>query len=96
MGWEDLRPGELLCGVEKSQGLRPGQPIKRLAIIRVRSVRRVQLNQITYDDCRREGFPHMAPSQFTRMFVASHESCRPTSMVTRIEFDFIPGGRFNA
>ncbi|WP_010588549.1 ASCH domain-containing protein [Schlesneria paludicola] len=94
LGWMDLEPGNRLCGVEKSQGLRPGQPIVRLAIIHIKSVTRVRLNSITQDDVIREGFPNMAPREFVRMFVDSHETATNRSTVTRIEFDYVPGGRF--
>ena len=98
LGWNFLKPdgGELLCGVEKGQGFLVDRPLKRLAVIRTRSARRCRLNSITWDDVEREGFPGMSPRQFVRMFCESHESCRPSSMVTRIEFDFIPGARFAA
>ena len=95
LGWENLAAGDLVCGVEKSQGLRPGQPIVRLAVVRIRGVQRERLNSITADDVRREGFPEMTPREFVRMFVASHESATNRSLVTRIEFDYVPGGRFD-
>lgn len=94
LGWLHLKPGQLLCGAEKCQGLRPGEALKRLAIIRVKSARREPLSAITPDDVAREGFPGMSTSEFIEMFCQSHESCVPSSIVTRIEFQFIPGGRF--
>lgn len=94
MGWEDIEPGQILCGIVKGQGLRLGESIQRLAIIRVSEPTREKLSAITAEEVAREGFPGMDPRAFIRMFCDSHESCRPASVITRIPFQFIPGGRF--
>lgn len=98
LGWQCLSPegGELLCGVENVQGLGPGVAIKRLAVIRTWSACRERLDTVTPGDVSREGFPGMTPRQFVRMFCESHESCKPSSVITRIEYEFVPGGRFLA
>lgn len=99
MGWADLRPGEILCAVEKSQGLGKGGKIKRLGKIRVTDVRREPLRRMTDDlgygfsETTREGFPEgdprHYPSEFVKFFCGSHKGCTPESTVTRIEFDRI-------
>jgi hypothetical protein len=96
LGWVDLRPGQLLCGVEKGHWLKPGEELKRLAIIRVDDVRREKLSAITDDDVRREGFAEMSRREFVRMFCDSHETAKPSSLITRIQYRYLPGGRFDA
>ena len=93
LGWEDLEQGVNLCGVKKCQGIKAGG-LERLAIINVQSVRRERLNEITPEEVTLEGFPGMKPRDFVKMFVESHESCTRRSKVTRIQYQYIPGGRF--
>lgn len=90
IGWNFLRPGEQLWAVRKSMGLKPGERVVRLALIRVVSVRRERLNQITDEDVVAEGFPGMSRLDFIRMFIAN---MRPTygaiQPVNRIEFEYL-------
>ena len=96
-GWRFLKEGELLCAVEKSQGLGKGGKVKRLGVIRVKSVRREKLRAITDDleygekECRREGFPFPEqksnPYDFVRFFCESHKGVKPNTVITRIEFE---------
>jgi hypothetical protein len=96
LGWLGLRAGDLLCGVLKGMGLGKGVSPTPLAVIRVTGVRREFLREVTQADVVAEGFPHLTPRDFVRLFCDSHESCKPSSVVTRIEFRFVPGGRFVA
>lgn len=98
-GWLNLRPGELLCAVEKGMGLKPGERIARIATIRVLDVRREPLKAMLEDvdygvaECVKEGFgSHYAlqwPSEFVPFFCASHKGCTPDSLVTRIAFEYV-------
>lgn len=98
LGWEGLKPGQLLRGVEKAMGLRRGETVVTLAIVRVVNVRREPLSAMTddldygFEECRREGFadhPTLRwPSEFVRFFCDSHKGCGPDSIVTRIEFQY--------
>ena len=96
MGWLFLKPGHVVMGVEKSQGLGKGGKIKRLGMIKIKSVEREPLELLTdwldygFQECRREGFPDMTPAEFVEMFCKSHKRCRPDSTVTRIEFSRVP------
>ncbi len=85
VGWRTLQPGTRLLGVRKSQGLKKGEKAHALGEIEVLSVRRERLDAITEDDCKREGFPEMSPSQFVEMFCKAM-SCKPETLVARIEF----------
>jgi hypothetical protein len=98
-GWAFLKAGDVLCGVEKSQGLGKGGKIKRLGMIRVKDVRREPLRAITdnlhygFTETVREGFPHphpkFYPSEFVEFFCKSHKGVTPDSTITRIEFEHI-------
>lgn len=93
LGWLFLKPGDVLWAVEKSQGLGKGGKIKRLALIRVKDVRREPLRRMLDEpaygriECGREGFPAMAPCDFVAFFMASHRGCTAQTDVTRIEFE---------
>lgn len=88
LGWENVKAGDVLCAVEKGQGMKKGEKVKRLGMIRVKSVRREPLAAITADDCRREGFPEKSPQEFVEMFCMSN-GYAPSKPVTRIEFEYL-------
>jgi hypothetical protein len=83
-----LRPGDLVCAVEKSQGIKSGGLV-RLGVIRVVSVYTELLGQIRFerDGCAREGFPGLLPEEFVEMF-CRHMGGDHTQIVTRIEFEW--------
>lgn len=96
-----LAPGTLLCGVEKSQGIKKGGLV-RLGTIRVVSVTVESLDDLIdaprYADqrgvaeCAREGFWELCPAQFVAMF-CKHMKCDTTQVVTRIEFEYVEGSK---
>lgn len=86
IGWMNLKAGDVLCAVEKSQGLKKGETVKKLGTIRVEDVRREALHEISAGDCIREGFPECRPASFVAMF-CGHNGCTPETLVTRIEFE---------
>ena len=87
-GWWFLRPGDVLCGVEKAMGLQKGEKIVRLGLIRVVSTRPEPLNAITPEECVREGFPEMQPADFVAM-LCRHYRCDSGKTVNRIEYQYI-------
>ncbi|TAM33142.1 MAG: hypothetical protein EPN61_18540 [Burkholderiaceae bacterium] len=101
MGWLKLRPGDLLCAVEKGMGLKPGERVERIDTIRVVDVRQEPLKAMLEDvdygmaECVKEGFgDHHTlrwPSEFVVFFCGSHKGCTPESLVTRIEFEYVEG-----
>lgn len=95
LGWENVQVGELICGAERCQGLKKGESPTRLAIIRVNSVNREKVDRILHrpDDVALEGFTNMTADEFVAMFCLHHD-CRPKEVITRIVFDYVPGGRF--
>ena len=88
LGWKNVKPGEVLMGVVKGQGIPKGGSVERLGPIRVKSARREILNNMGPGECVLEGFPEMSPAEFIVMFCA-HNGCTPETEVTRIEFEYI-------
>lgn len=86
LGWWDLKPGDIVMAVEKSQGLKKGEKVVQMYPIRIINVRRQQLFLIDKWDCVLEGFPHLSPSGFVDMF-CGHNKCGPLTEVARIEFE---------
>ena len=94
MFWLCLKPGELVCAVEKSQGIVKGGLV-RLGVIRIVSVTTEPLLEIALgarvearEEVDREGFPDLEPEEFVRMF-CKHMRCAGGSTVTRIEFEHV-------
>lgn len=95
IGWLALKVGDLLCAAEKCQGLGKGGKMKRLGTIRVKSIRREKLEEMTkrwsygLEECRREGFPNLNPAQFVLFFCKANKAqkVKPQTVVTRIEFE---------
>jgi ASCH domain len=98
-GWRSLKRGTLLQGVKKSQGLKKGETVTKLSVVRVVDVRPEPLKRMTDDvrygiaECVKEGFAYHPtlrfPSEFVKFFCASHKGVTPDSEVTRIEFEFV-------
>jgi hypothetical protein len=87
-GWKDLEPGTLLMGCRKCRGLKPGEKLERLGLIRVVSVRREPLSAVTAEDVAKEGYPGMTPEAFVAMFCRQMR-CEPDMPVTRIEYEYV-------
>lgn len=87
-GWWFLRPGDVVCGVEKAMGLKKGERINRLGDIRIVFTRPEPLRAITRDDCVKEGFPELAPAEFVDMLQSKY-GCEPDATINRIEFEYV-------
>lgn len=85
-GWVDLKVGDVVMAIEKGQGLRKGEKVKKLYPIRIKSVRREMLANISMDEIRREGFHGMEHGEFLSMFCKMND-CSPFVEVNRIEFE---------
>ncbi len=88
IGWLFLKPGDVVMGCEKCMGLKPGEKLNRLGLIRIKNVRRQPLSAITDDDVTREGYPGKTSKDFIRMFVIKMK-VSPKKMVTRIEYEYL-------
>lgn len=87
LGWKTAKAGDLICGVEKAMGLKKGEKMVRLGIIRIVSARRESLMSITAEDCVLEGFPDFTPEQFIKMLCVAN-SIKPYKIITRIEYEY--------
>lgn len=70
--WRTLEPGDRLILVEKAQGLPKGARQTVLTEVEVVDVRVEPLWDITEDECAAEGFPHLTPGEFCRMWMGAH------------------------
>jgi hypothetical protein len=92
-GWSDLKPGEEFWMVEKAQGLKKGEKIKRIALCRCKSNWPEPLNWMLFfayglKEARLEGFPEMTGAQFVEMF-CRHMGGEPDQVVNRIAFEYV-------
>ena len=87
-GWHLLRRGDIVCGVKKTMGFKKGEKIEKLGMIRIISTKREPLDEISKEDCIKEGFPEMQPEDFITM-LCKHSKCGRYDTVTRIEFEHI-------
>jgi hypothetical protein len=76
LGWWFLKPGDLLWACEKCMGLKKGEQIKKLCLVRVVSVSKEPLSRIDAEDCIKEGFPEMEPADFVKMLLGENLSLR--------------------
>jgi hypothetical protein len=93
LGWDCLMPGDLLWACEKCMGLKKGEKVKKLALIRVVDRWWEDLEQLHYWDrdgreMEREGFPGMDPENFIEMFCRANRTSRYNA-VNRIEFEYV-------
>lgn len=98
LGWGFLRPGDLLMGVEKCQGLKKGERVVKIHPLRVVSVGWEPLNKLISlpsalgrSEMCLEGFPGVDPREFVELF-CKHNKCMPDTPVNRIEFVHLPAG----
>lgn len=96
LGWAFLKPGDHFMAVEKCQGLKKGEHVKKLGECEVIRNDPEHLFSIIawpwrsgsspfLNECRREGFPDLTPEQFVEMFCREMH-CTPETIVNRIEF----------
>ena len=87
-----LKPGQLVCAVEKSQGIKRGG-LARICVIRVVSVRTERLDAMFVPEygnpeAYSEGFGlHPLDGYGFVLMFCDHMKCKPDQLVTRIEFE---------
>ena len=89
LGWKFIREGEVITLCRKVMGRRAGEPLVRICDVRIVSVRRERLSDITDADAAREGFPHFTGEDFVEFFTRSMR-CHRDTLVTRIEWRYLP------
>ena len=88
LGWDFLRPGDVVMAVEKAQGLKKGEHVKPIGKIKIVSIDCEPLSNITIDDVQREGFAKMNVPEFVHMFCNANK-CEPSTLINRIEFEVL-------
>jgi hypothetical protein len=95
IGWRFLEPGDLIEAVEKARGLEKGEPVRHLAVLRVRSVRVEPLSRLqadpryAEDELPREGYPCWTLDEFLEFFRRANRLSSTDADVTRIEFEYV-------
>lgn len=95
IGWESLKPGTLLRAIVKGQGLKAGECIVPICIIRVVSVRREYLDCMIRDpaygatEAELEGFPGWSGQRFVDFICSKNAGVYPERELTRIEFQYV-------
>jgi hypothetical protein len=94
LGWWTLFPSKQIRAVEKSRGLKKGEHVKPIGIIEIVCLRGERLDRMIEDpqygvqECVLEGFPHLTPQQFVKMFCDAND-CKPDVVVNRIQFTHV-------
>lgn len=90
LGWLDLKVGQILQGVHKGQGLKPGEHPRHLAWIQVLSAHQEHLSEITFAGVAAEGFPGKSVAWFVAFFAKANR-CTNDELVTVIRFRYVEG-----
>jgi len=88
LGWDFLKPGDLVMACEKCQGLKKGEKITKITTNRNTHVDKIPLYDIDQLDCIREGFRDKSPWEFVEMF-CKEMGVTPTTPVNRIAFEYV-------
>lgn len=89
VGWWNVKRGEVIAACVKCQGLKKGEQVEQIAMIRVRDSTLGHLDEITPDEVVREGFPGMSCEEFVAMFCKTHKGATPRTIINRIEFEYV-------
>ena len=87
-GWWNLKSGDLIQACRKCMGLKKGEHVDKLAVLKITSVRSERLDRITQYECGQEGFPNLTPEQFVITFCKHHKGCVPQKFINVIEFEY--------
>jgi hypothetical protein len=93
LGWSNLKPGEEFSACKKCMGLKAGEKIERLAVLRCVTNTPEPLHlmfdsKYGAEEAIREGFPQMTGTEFVDMF-CSHMRVTHDATVHRIEFEYV-------
>lgn len=99
IGWWFLKPGDHLCAVEKAQGLKKGEKIKRICEIVVISTRPEMIYDLIEnpgyfkEEMIKEGFPGMTEDEFFNLFMKLNGFDYTEDPINRIEFRYLSDTR---
>ncbi len=93
LGWRHLKAGELIRACVKCMGLKKGNKVEGIAVIRVVSVRSELLSNLYHheygdEEATKEGFPELNGEEFVQFFKGLH-STKDIQVVNRIEFEYV-------
>jgi hypothetical protein len=93
VGWDFLKPGDLVQAVEQAQGLPRGSKVRKLAVLRVERVDDESLTEFlarpdAQAECVREGFTSTSPAEFAALLLRLHGG-GPSRRFRRIEFSYV-------
>lgn len=88
LGWKWLQVGDVVWGCEKCMGLKKGEKVIKIGLIKICNIRRERLDLISKEDVIKEGFSNMTPEEFISMFCKVY-NCKVGTLVTRIEFEYL-------
>lgn len=86
--WGDMKAGEVFYGVEKGMGLKKGEKVNKLKLLRCVSNHAEPLNAITAEGVSREGYPGESPEFFIEKF-CKFAKCKPETPVNVIRFEYV-------
>lgn len=87
-GWWNAKPGQLIQQVVKGMGLKKGEKVEKIHVIRLTSVRSEHVYEITQEDVIKEGFPDWEPNDFIAFYCKAHK-ITPDEMCNRIKFEYV-------
>lgn len=94
LGWDFLKPDDIVNACVKCQGLGKGGKIERICQLRIKSVEKQRLSVMCERkpwgdlEAEREGFPELSGKEFVAMF-CEHMKCDMHAEVNRIEFEYV-------
>ena len=88
LGWWNIKDGEIINACVKCQGLKKGEKIEHICLIRIIGHRPEPLWLIDEEDLAREGFSHLSTWEFIDMF-CKHNKCEMITRVNRIQFEYV-------
>ena len=88
-GWWNLKPGDLVQPVYKTMGLKKGEKVAPIrGPIRIVSVRKERVRDVTLDDVAREGFPGWPKEAFIGVLTDNFLKAGLLTPVNRIAFEY--------
>ncbi len=88
-GWWNLKSGDLLQPVVKGMGLKKGEKMQKIrGPIRIVSVRKERVRNVTEADIVREGFPGWPKEAFIGLLTQNFLKAGLLTPVNRIEFAY--------
>lgn len=85
--WWKLKVGTLVQQIVKGMGLKKGEKVERIHVIKILDVRAEPVEAITKSDVRREGFPDWSRRTFIDFYCHAHR-IKPTDICNRIVFQY--------